>query len=80
MRKGYDGNQIISVFTNKGANGNGYPLILGNTGYISGQNVIEVISCTAVTVDNNGNVAVPMGQGLPKVTFGGSSTTAREEC
>ncbi len=66
-RKGFDGNQIISVFTNKGANGNSYTLTLGNTGYTSGELVMEILTCTAVTVDNSGNLAVPMGQGLPKV-------------
>ena len=69
MRKGYDGNQIISIFTNKGANGNSYLLTLGNTGYTARQNVIDIVSCTAVTVDNSGYLAVPMGQGLPKVKY-----------
>lgn len=66
-RKGFDGNQVISVFTNHGANGNSYTLTLGNTGYTSGEYIMEILTCTAVTVDNSGNLAVPMGQGLPKV-------------
>lgn len=69
MRKGYDGNQVVSVFTNKGANGASYTLTLGNTGYTSGMKVVEVLSCTAVTVDGNGNLAVGMGQGLPKIFY-----------
>ena len=73
-RKGFDGNQIISVFTNKGSNGNSYTLSLSNTGYTAGERVMEILSCTRVTVDNNGNLPVPMGQGLPKVGFGFSST------
>ncbi len=66
-RKGFDGNQIIAVFTNKGASGNSYTLTLGNTGYTSGENVVEILTCTAVTVDYSGNLPVPMDQGLPKV-------------
>ena len=66
-RKGFDGHQIIAVFTNKGANGNSYTLTLTNTGYTSGEKVTEILSCTAVTVDNNSSLPVSMGQGLPKV-------------
>lgn len=66
-RKGLDGNQIISVFTNNGQNGNSYTLTLDNTEYTSGELVMEILTCTAVTVDNSGILAVPMGQGLPKV-------------
>ena len=80
MRKGYDECQIISVFSNKGAKGNSYLLTLGNTGYRSAQKVIDIVSCAAVMVDNNGNLAVPMGQGLPKVKLRSPSSTAREDC
>ena len=67
MRKGFDGYQIIGVFSNLGANGSGYTLTLGNTGFSSGQVVVEVLQCTTVTTDSNGDIPVPMGQGLPKV-------------
>lgn len=73
-RKGFDGNQIISVFTNKGSNGNSYALSLSNTGYTPGERVMEIVSCTLVTVDNSGNLPMPMGQGLPKVKLGFPST------
>lgn len=67
MRKGFDGYQIIGVFSNLGANGSGYTLTLGNTGFLSGQVVVEVLQCETVTADSNGDIPVPMGQGLPKV-------------
>ena len=68
-RKGFDGNQIISVFTNKGSNGDSYTLTLGNTGYLSGEQVMEILSCTAATVDYSCNLEVSMGQGLPKIFY-----------
>lgn len=67
MRKGFDGNQVITVLSNLGANGPSYTFSLGNTGYTAGQVVVEVLSCTQVTADGNGNIVVSMGAGLPKV-------------
>lgn len=67
MRKGFDGYQIIGVFSNLGANGSNYPLTLGETGFSSGGVVVEVLQCQAVTADSRGNIPVSMGQGLPKV-------------
>ena len=69
MRKGYDGNQIITVLSNLGAAGNTYTFTLPNTGFRPGQVVIEVLTCTRVTVDGNSNVAVAMGAGLPRVSL-----------
>jgi alpha-amylase len=69
MRKGYDGNQIIGVFSNLGASGASYTLTLGNTGYVAGESVVEILSCTTVTTNSNSNIAVAMGAGSPKVSY-----------
>ncbi|MCJ1313256.1 hypothetical protein MMC25_006933 [Agyrium rufum] len=69
MRKGFDGNQIVGVFSNKGAAGASYTLTLGNTGITAGEIVMEMITCAKVTVDGSGNVAVPMAQGLPRIYY-----------
>lgn len=69
MRKGYNGYQIITVLSNKGANGSSYTLSLGNTGFSDGEELVEIISCSATTVDSSDNIAVPMSQGLPRVSF-----------
>lgn len=68
MRKGFDGNQIIGVFSNLGANGSSYTLTLGNSGYGAGEIVVEILSCSQVTADGGGNIAVAMGGGAPKVS------------
>ncbi|MCJ1412271.1 hypothetical protein MMC19_006364 [Ptychographa xylographoides] len=67
MRKGFNGNQIVGVFTNLGAAGVSYTLTLSNTGYSSGDVVVEVLGCTSMTTDSDGNLAVSMSQGSPKV-------------
>ena len=69
MRKGATGYQIITVLSNLGANGASYSLSLPstNTGYTANEALVEVLSCSQVTADGSGNLAVAMGQGLPKV-------------
>ena len=69
MRKGYDGKQIITVLSNLGASGSSYTLSLSNTGWSSGTSVVEILSCTVVTVDSSGNLPVPMASGLPRVYY-----------
>ena len=69
MRKGFDGNQIVGVFSNLGANGASYTLTLGNTGYAAAESVVDIITCATVMVDGSGNMAVAMGGGLPKIYY-----------
>ncbi|EPE04804.1 alpha amylase [Ophiostoma piceae UAMH 11346] len=61
------GSKVITVLSNKGASGNSYTLSLSNTGYSSGASLVELYSCTTVTVDSSSNVPVPMASGLPRV-------------
>ena len=69
MRKGFDGNQIVGVFSNLGAGGASYTLTLGNTGYVAGEALVEILTCTTVTTDGSGNIAVPMSGGLPRIYY-----------
>ncbi|KAB8239457.1 alpha-amylase [Aspergillus alliaceus] len=69
MRKGSDGSQVITVLSNKGANGDSYTLSLENTGYTAGQKLTEVVTCSIVTVGSDGKVPVPMEKGLPRVLY-----------
>nr|ABF72530.1 alpha amylase AMYI.1 [Ophiostoma floccosum] len=61
------GSKVLTVLSNKGASGSSYTLSLGSTGYSSGASLVELYSCTTVTVDSSGNVPVPMASGLPRV-------------
>ena len=69
MRKGLDGSQIVGVFSNLGTNGASYTLTLGNTGYTAGESVVEILTCTTMTVDGSGKLDVAMGGGLPKIFY-----------
>ncbi|KAI9737441.1 MAG: hypothetical protein M1834_009595 [Cirrosporium novae-zelandiae] len=80
MRKGYDGNQIIGVFSNRGSSGSSYTLTLGSTGYTSGEVVTEILTCKNVTTDSSGNIAVSMASGLPRVFYPASQLTGSGIC
>lgn len=68
MRKGsIAGAQVITVLSNKGSSGSSYTLSLSSTGYSAGANLVEMYTCTTLTVDSSGNLPVPMASGLPRV-------------
>ncbi|QKX54781.1 uncharacterized protein TRUGW13939_01870 [Talaromyces rugulosus] len=83
MQKGSSGSQVVTVLSNMGASGSSYTLTLSGSGYASGTELMEMYTCTSVTVDSSGNIAVPMASGLPRVfmlassagSLCGSSTT-----
>jgi len=65
LRKG----KIVSVFTNLGANSSDYELSVSGTGYAANQSLVEILSCSNVTVGADGALGVGMSQGLPRVSF-----------
>ncbi|CAI7606901.1 unnamed protein product [Penicillium bialowiezense] len=69
MRKGFDNSQTITVLSNLGSGGNSYSLSLPNTGYKAGTKLTEIITCSSVTVDSNGNVPVSMAGGEPRIFY-----------
>lgn len=69
MRKGYTGNQTITVLSNQGEKGSEYTLSLPNTGYKAGVKLTEIFTCNNITVDDSGIVHVPMAFGRPKVLY-----------
>lgn len=79
-RKGTTGAQMVGVFNNLGSGGSTYTLSLSGTGYTSGQAVMEIFTCTQVTVDSSGNLAVPMAGGLPRVFYPVSALSGSGLC
>ena len=69
LKKGTTGKQVVAVLTNLGAGGASYTLTLKNTGYVANQKLVEILTCTSVTADGSGNIAVPMASGLPRVYY-----------
>jgi alpha-amylase len=75
MRKGFTGNQVVTVVSNLGAKPatNATTLItLGSdgTGFSSGQNVTELLSCKTFVTDSSGNISVDLSlDGGPRVYY-----------
>lgn len=72
MRKGsVAGSQVVAIVSNLGEDGSSssYSLTLNGsaTGYAAGTSLVEAYSCTSLTADTGGNVAVPMASGLPRI-------------
>ncbi|KAL4760054.1 alpha-amylase [Aspergillus foveolatus] len=67
-RKGTEGSQIVSVFSNQGSQGGPYNFRIPRA-YKPGTEVIEVLSCKRVTVDNEGQLVAKMDKGEPKAFF-----------
>ncbi|CAI7639589.1 unnamed protein product [Penicillium glandicola] len=80
MKKGTSSSPVITVLSNLGASGSSYTLSLTGSGYSSGVKLTELYTCTSITVDSSGNIAVPMASGLPRVLILASSVTNSGLC
>jgi alpha-amylase len=75
MRKGFTGNQVVSVVSNLGAKPATKAttrITLGSdgTGFSSGQNVTEIFSCKTIVTDSSGNLHVDLSSdGGPRVYY-----------
>lgn len=75
MRKGYTGNQVVSVVSNLGAKPATKAttkITLGSdsTGFSAGQNVTELLSCKTFVTDRSGNLNVDLSSdGGPRVYY-----------
>ncbi|KAL4747617.1 hypothetical protein BDW72DRAFT_209457 [Aspergillus terricola var. indicus] len=67
-RKGTEGSQIVSIFSNQGSQGGPYNLSIPGA-YKPGTEVIEVLGCKRVTADHEGQIVVKMDKGEPKAFF-----------
>lgn len=68
MRKGFDGFQVVGVYSNKGSSGAAYTQVIPNTGFTDGEAVVEILSCDILN-SNDGNLTVAMGQGAAKIFY-----------
>ncbi|PGG95760.1 hypothetical protein AJ79_09888 [Helicocarpus griseus UAMH5409] len=68
IRKGTEGRQMLTVYSNQGEKGGDYRLDL-HISYAPGTVVTEVLGCRNYTVSEEGTLGVLMGKGLPKVFF-----------
>lgn len=79
IRKGYAGNQVITVLSNLGSHPHRdsrktFTLHAGGTGFHPGQNVTEVLSCKVTTADwSDGHIRVVLDDGGPRVFYPSNS-------
>lgn len=69
MRKGYAGGQAIIVLNNNGVHTTDFEVYITNHDYEPDTRLTEILTCTDLKVNSTGYIAVPMGQGLPKVIY-----------
>ncbi|KAL8924195.1 MAG: hypothetical protein Q9208_004159 [Pyrenodesmia sp. 3 TL-2023] len=65
LRKG----QLVSLFSNAGANAKSYNLTLTNHGFLANQTMVEVLSCKNSTVDIRGDLRAEVQQGMPQIFY-----------
>ncbi|KAF2762409.1 alpha-amylase [Pseudovirgaria hyperparasitica] len=69
MRKGFDGNQIVAVLSNRGAGSGSVGISVPNHGFAAGTQLLDVLGCAMVTVDGNGYIQTTIVDGVPKVFY-----------
>ena len=70
LRKGFNGSQVITVLNNDGQNCGYFELDIGcGHDYAPGTVLTEILTCKNLTVDDSGNLTVPMFAGTPKVLY-----------
>ncbi|KAF7561789.1 hypothetical protein G7046_g2349 [Stylonectria norvegica] len=82
MRKGSEGNQIISVLSKTGASAADKNLVLGQsvTGFTANEAVVEILGCKTLTADANGSLTVTITGGQPLVLYPKSQVVGSGIC
>lgn len=80
--KGGEGDpKVISVLSNKGQDSSDYSMQLCDKhGYSEGDELVDVISCKSVSVDNSGCITAWISDGEPVVLFGKSALEGSTLC
>lgn len=79
FRKGVEGRQVVTVLATGGEQTGDYDLDLP-TAYATGTLVTDVVGCTNYTVNEYGQLILPMGGGVPKVLFPSAKMNGSRLC
>ena len=80
VRKGFEGRQIVSVLSNQGsAQMQDYNLTVA-TAYTPGGLVTEITQCKNYTINQYGQLIVPMQSGEPKIFFNAHKMNGSQIC
>lgn len=80
MSRGSGAAQIITVLTNAGESSSNSELQLSISGYSSGTQFTDALSCNNYTVSGNGSITLPMTGGLPTVLYPAASLSNSSLC
>ncbi|KAF4547884.1 Alpha-amylase A type-1/2-like protein [Elsinoe fawcettii] len=81
MRKGTTGNQIVSIYNNRGTSGSASFTLAGSaSGFLAGQSVTDVVACRTLTAGNNGDLSISISGGQPIVLFPSSQLSGSGLC
>lgn len=69
MRKGFNGSQVVTVLNNNGNTTADFMLGVNGHDFPPGTQLMEVLSCTNLTVDSAGSIDLPMGKGKSKIMY-----------
>lgn len=79
FRKGEEGRQVVILLNNGGSQTGEYNIDL-STAYIPGTHVTDVVRCANYTVNEVGQLSLPMAGGLPHVLFPSGKMNGSELC
>ena len=79
FRKGSEGRQIVTVLSSGGEQTGGYNMSL-TTAFTTGTKVTDVVRCNNYTVNDYGQLVLPMEGGLPHVLFPAAKMNGSELC
>ncbi|KAI5457046.1 alpha-amylase [Mariannaea sp. PMI_226] len=82
MRKGFDGNQIISVLSKLGSSASDKSLTLSQsvTGFAANQVVVDILTCKSMTISSSGTLSLTISKGQPLVLYPMSQITGSGIC
>ncbi|KAL2808321.1 glycoside hydrolase superfamily [Aspergillus granulosus] len=80
MRKGSGGSQVLTLLTNYLDDTAAYTFDLYDHGYSSGSSLVEIYTCSSVSVGSDGAIPVPMTAGLPRVLVPSSWVSGSDLC
>jgi alpha-amylase len=81
LRKGSKGSQTITVLSNLGAQSEDVPnLQLRETDFDAGEELVEVLRCSTVTVGGDGVLSIEMNGGEPHVFYAADSLEGSGLC
>jgi alpha-amylase len=69
MRKGTDGNQVVTILSNLGSHGPVHRLSIGNSRYQVRQKLVKILTYSDLVVNANGSLSIDIDHGPPRSLY-----------